>query len=449
MNQAEIYGELASNEAEQSVIGGILLEPEILKDCTLQPQHFYYSRHRELMSIFRKLEQTNVTIDIVAIAETAGAQGLEQIGGLTYLMELAGAIPSVANFKYYQGVVLEYYEKREQFEIARRMMQDTTMKEPGEIRKDAIEALTKLDELQTDDEDDDGHISKVLIRLYDWMEQDHGEITGAPTGFKNLDEMLSGLQRQELVIIGARPSMGKTAFANNILENYTSGDNSQKKRGVGAMFSLEMPDEKIAQRMLSSTGNIDAQAMRNPMGNFNANDWAKTTVAMAKMSNNPLYLYDKPAQDINFIRRKLRYLTRKHPGEHIVAVIDYLQLVVGHPKHAGNRTQEISGISRELKQIARELDCTVIALSQLSRQVEQRQDKRPMMSDLRESGQIEQDADVIGFLYRDEYYNAESEAKGITEVIIAKQRNGPIGTVSLAFAKEYNKFLNLEWGGQK
>lgn len=445
MEYMDTIGNLASNEAEQSVIGGILLEPEILKDCTLQPQHFYHSRHKNLMWIFRELEKINVTIDVVAVAEKAGAQGLDQIGGLAYLTEIAGAIPSVANFKYYQGVVLEYYEKREQFEIARRMMNETIEKEPGEIRKDAIEALNKLDELQTDDEDD-GHISNVLIRLYDWMEQDHGEITGAPTGFKKLDEMLSGLQRQELVIIGARPSMGKTAFANNILENYTSGDNPQKKRGVGAMFSLEMPDERIAQRMLSSTGNIDAGKMRNPMGNFSADEWAKTTIAMAKMSNNPLYLYDKPAQDISYIRRKLRYLTRKHPGEHIVAVIDYLQLIVGNPKHGGNRTQEISAISRELKQIARELDCTVIALSQLSRQVEQRQDKRPMMSDLRESGQIEQDADVIGFLYRDEYYDAESEAKGITEVIIAKQRNGPIGTVSLAFAKEYNKFLNLEWG---
>lgn len=449
MEYMETQGVLASNEAEQSIIGGILLEPEILKDCTLQPQHFYYSRHRELMGIFRELENANISIDIVAVAEKAGGQRLEQIGGLSYLTELAGAIPTVANFKYYQGVVLEYFERREQYEIARRMMNDTTTKEPGLIRKDAIEALSKLDDLQADDDEDDGHISNVLLRVYDWMEQDHGDITGVPTGFTALDNMLSGLQRQDFVIIGARPSMGKTAFANNVLENVTAGKNPQKKSGVGAMFSLEMPDTGLAKRMLSSTGNIDAQAMRNPMGNFSASDWEKTTLAMAALSNVPLYLYDKPGQDISFIRRKLRNLRRKYPNEDIVAVIDYLQLIIGNPKHGGNRTQEISEISRELKQIARELDMTVIALSQLSRQVEQRQDKRPMMSDLRESGQIEQDADVIGFLYRDDYYDKESEAKNITEVIIAKQRNGPIGTVSLAFKKEYNKFLNLEWGGKK
>ena len=432
---------LSNVKAEQSVIGAIILEPELIKDCVLQMHHFYDERHQNMMYVMRDLDEKGKPIDLVSIVERVGNTKVDKIGGVSYLASIAGSIPTTANFTYYQGLVLEYFEKRQQYEIAKKIMQDTTEKEPAEVREAAIDALLKLDDNDADD-NDDGSIKNILVRVYDWMERDHGEISGAPTGFVELDRMLSGLQRQDLVIIGARPSMGKTAFANGICRNYASG--SGGKQGPAAMFSLEMPDEGIVKRLMASEGNIDAQRMRNPVGNFQGEDWAKTTMAMGALSNLPLHIFDKSGVDVAYIRKKCRMLKRKYPGEHIIVVIDYLQLIIGNPKHGGNRQAEIGEISRQLKHIARELDITVIALSQLSRGVEQRQNKRPMMSDLRESGQIEQDADVIGFLYRDDYYDKESENKNIVEVIIAKQRNGPIGTVELAFIKEYGKFVNLE-----
>lgn len=435
----------ANLDAEQSIIGGILLEPEMLEDCILKPEHFFDPRHQNLFWTMRDLESKNIPVDIVSIVDRVGQSKVADIGGVSYITEMAGAIPTVANFNYYQRLVLEYYERRMQYEIAREIMQKTPENEPGEVREQAIEKLTALDENDLDD-NDDGHVSNVLVRVYDWMEQDHGDITGAPTGFDDLDKMLSGLQRQDLVIIGARPSMGKTALAVNICQNYSIAASKQdKKGGPAVIFSLEMPDEGLAKRMLSSGGNISAIAMRNPLGNFESSDWTKTTMAMGELSNAPLHIFDKSGVDVSYIRQKLRMIKRKYPDEHIIAVVDYLQLIVGSPRHGGNRTAEIGEISRQLKHIARELDLTVIALSQLSRGVEQRQDKRPMMSDLRESGQIEQDADVIGFMYRDDYYNADSEIPNVTEIIIAKQRNGPIGTVELAFIKEYNKFVNLDY----
>lgn len=432
------YLALVNMEAEQAVLGAILYEPELIKDCMLKADHFGEDKHTNLFFVLKDLDDKGKPINMVAIVERVGNTKVDKIGGISYLSQLAGSVPSTANFTFYQSIVLEYYEKRQTYEIARNMMKDTLEHEPGEVRQTAIEALSKLDDL--DDDNDDGDIKKVLIRVYDWMEQDHGNITGATTGFSELDRMLSGLQKQDLVIVGARPSMGKTAFAVNICQNYATANNG----GPAAVFSLEMPDEGLAKRMLSSEGNINAQAMRNPIGSFKDGDWSKLTMALGALSNAPLHIFDKPGVDIGYIRKKCRMLIRKYPGEHLIVVIDYLQLIIGNPKHGGNRTAEISEISRMLKQIARELDITIIALSQLSRSVEQRQDKRPMMSDLRESGQIEQDADVIAFLYRDDYYDKESENKNIIEIIVAKQRNGPVGTVNLAFVKEYNKFVNLE-----
>jgi replicative DNA helicase len=437
MDYLETSTFLANIEAEQTVLGQILLEPEVIKDCVLKMEHFYDPRHQNLFYVMRELDEKGIPLDLVAIVERVGNAKVEKIGGISYLSEMAGSMPTAANFGYYQGLVIEYFEKRQTYEIARQMMQNTMEQEPGEVRTAAIEALSALDDNNMDN--DDGNIKQSLIDLYDWMEKDHGDITGAPTGFAELDRMLSGLQRQDLVIIGARPSMGKTAFVLNV------GLNTMEHHGnpVG-IFSLEMPEQGLLKRMMSNLGNINAEKMRNPMAAFNDGDWGKSTMALGQLHNMPLHIFDKPAQDVGYIRKKCRALKRKYPDDHIVIMIDYLQLIIGNPKHGGNRTAEISEISRQLKQIARELDLTLIALSQLSRGVEQRQDKRPMMSDIRESGQIEQDADVIGFLYRDDYYDKESENKNIIEIIIAKQRNGPIGTVQLAFVKEYNKFVNLE-----
>ena len=428
---------LINVEAEQAVIGAIIIEPELIKDCILQDYNFGDTRHKNLFYVLKDLDEKNIPIDFVSIVERVGNNKVDKIGGISYMSQLATSIPTTANFIYYQGLVLEYYEKRQTYEIAKDMMRDVNEIEPAEVRQTAIEKLSKLDD--NDADNDDGSIKKALVELYDWMEQDHGEVTGAPTGYSELDRMLSGLQRQDLVIVGARPSVGKTAFAINVCLNY-----SEKAKGPSAIFSLEMPEKQLLKRMISNLGNINAQRMRNPQGSFEGDDWTKTTMAMGSLSNMPLHIFDKSGVDIGYIRKKCRMLKRKYPDQHIVVMVDYLQLIIGNPKHGGNRTAEISEISRMLKHIARELDLTIIALSQLSRGVETRQDKRPMMSDLRESGQIEQDADVIAFLYRDDYYDKESEKKDIIEIIIAKQRNGPVGTVELAFIKEFNKFVNLE-----
>ena len=263
-----------------------------------------------------------------------------------------------------------------------------------------------------------------------------GDITGIATGFAELDKMTAGFQRNDLIIVGARPSVGKTAFALNIAQNVATKTDEKV-----AIFSLEMGAEQLVMRMLCAEGNIDAQRLRT--GSLTDEDWGKLTMAMGSLSNAGIFIDDSPGVRVQDIRAKCRRLKQEQGGLGMI-LIDYLQLVLGSGRSGENRQQEVSEISRSLKALARELQVPVIALSQLSRGVEQRQDKRPMMSDIRESGSIEQDADIVAFLYRDDYYDKESENKNIIEIIIAKQRNGPTGTVSLAFVKEYNKFVNLE-----
>ena len=279
------------------------------------------------------------------------------------------------------------------------------------------------------------HVKDVLVQTFDNIEQmqsREGDVTGIPTGFRDLDQITAGFQRNDLIIVAARPSVGKTAFALNVAQSV-----AVKARENVAIFSLEMGADQLVMRMLCAEGNIDAQRLRT--GALETEDWRKLTMAMGSLSNSGIFIDDTPGVRINEIRAKCRRLSKEHGLGMIM--IDYLQLIIGSGKPGENRQQEVSEISRSLKGLARELKVPVIALSQLSRGVEQRQDKRPMMSDLRESGSIEQDADIVAFLYRDDYYDKESESKDMIEIIIAKQRNGPTGTVTLAFRKEYNKFL--------
>ena len=274
----------------------------------------------------------------------------------------------------------------------------------------------------------------MIIELLSTRE---GDLTGLPTGFKELDRMTAGFQRNDLIIVAARPSVGKTAFALNIAQN-----TAIKTNETVAIFSLEMGASQLINRMLCAEGNIDAQNMRT--GKLNDEEWRKLALAISTLSSTNIFIDDSPGIRVNEIRSKCRRLKQEHGLGMIV--IDYLQLIQGSGIGGGeNRQQEVSEISRTLKQLARELEVPVIALSQLSRGVEQRQDKRPMMSDIRESGSIEQDADIVAFLYREDYYDREAadEDNGTIEIIIAKQRNGPVGTVQLAFVKEYNKFVDL------
>jgi replicative DNA helicase len=428
-------------EAEQAVIGAIFLEPTALTLASeiLIPEDFYRAAHQKIFNAMLKLNDTGKAVDLITVTEElAATKLLEDIGGVSYLSEVAGSVPTAANIEYYANIVGEKALLRKLIRTATGIAQD------GYTREDEVESLLSeaeksiMEVAQRRNAGAFHNIKDVLVRTYDNIETLHqrtGDVTGIPTGFAELDRMTAGFQRNDLIIVGARPSVGKTAFALNIAQNVAvkSGENV-------AIFSLEMGAEQLVMRMLCAEGNIDAQRLRT--GSLTDEDWGKLTMAMGSLSNAGIFIDDTPGVRISDLQAKCRRLKQEHGLGMIL--IDYLQLILGSGRGGENRQQEVSEISRSLKQLARELQVPVIALSQLSRGVEQRQDKRPMMSDIRESGSIEQDADIVAFLYRDDYYDKESENKNIIEIIIAKQRNGPTGTVSLAFVKEYNKFVNLE-----
>ena len=428
-------------EAEQAVLGAIFLEPSSLTLASeiLIPEDFYRAAHQKIFNCMLALSDKGKAVDLVTVTEELSAAKLiEDIGGVSYLSELAGAVPTAANMEYYAKIV-------EEKSLLRRLIRTaTTIAQEGYSREDEVEVVlgeaekSILEVAQRKNAGAFHNIKDVLVRTYDNIEIMHnrkGDITGIPTGFSELDKMTAGFQRNDLIIVGARPSVGKTAFALNIAQNVAT-----KTEENVAIFSLEMGAEQLVMRMLCAEGNIDAQRLRT--GSLTDDDWGKLTMAMGSLSNAGIFIDDTPGVRIQEIRSKCRRLKQEHGLGMIL--IDYLQLIVGSGRAGENRQQEVSEISRSLKALARELQIPVIALSQLSRGVEQRQDKRPMMSDIRESGSIEQDADIVAFLYRDDYYDKESEDKNIIEIIIAKQRNGPVGTVQLAFVKEYNKFVNLE-----
>ena len=431
-----------NNEAEQSVIGAIFLEPQALITAAelLIPEDFYRIAHQKIFETMTILSDKGQAIDVVTVTEELSAKKeLEDVGGISYLMEIANSVPTAANIVHYARIVEEKALLRRLIRVA------TSIVEDGYAREDEVEALLSEAEkkmMEVSNRKNAGdfrHIKDVLVETYDNIELLHtrqGDVTGIPSGFTDLDKMTAGFQRNDLVILAARPSVGKTAFALNVAQNVATktGENV-------AIFSLEMGAEQLVMRMLCAEGNIDAQVMRT--GRLEAEDWRKLTMAMGSLSNAGIFIDDSSGIRVNEIRSKCRRLQQEH-GLGMV-IIDYLQLISGSGRAGENRQQEVSEISRSLKGLARELKVCVIALSQLSRGVEQRQDKRPMMSDLRESGSIEQDADIVSFLYREDYYDKETENQNIIEIIIAKQRNGPTGTVSLAFAKEYNKFVNIDW----
>ncbi|OLN22312.1 replicative DNA helicase [Domibacillus antri] len=428
-------------EAEQAVLGAIFLEPSALTVASeiLIPEDFYRSAHQQIYLTMLKLGDHGKAVDVVTVTEDlAAAKHIEDVGGISYLSELAASVPTAANIEYYARIV-------EEKSLLRRLIRTaTTIAQEGYEREDEVEGLLSeaeksiMEVAQRKNAGAFHNIKDVLVRTYDNIELLHnrkGDVTGIPTGFAELDRMTAGFQRNDLIIVAARPSVGKTAFALNIAQNVATNTDE-----TVAIFSLEMGAEQLVMRMLCAEGNINAQNLRT--GSLSDEDWRKLTMAMGSLSNSGIYIDDTPGVRIGEIRSKCRRL-KQEQGLGMI-LIDYLQLIQGNGRSGENRQQEVSEISRSLKALARELEVPVIALSQLSRGVEQRQDKRPMMSDIRESGSIEQDADIVAFLYRDDYYDKESENKNMIEIIIAKQRNGPTGTVELAFVKEYNKFVNVE-----
>ncbi|OKA19966.1 replicative DNA helicase [Bacillus cereus] len=438
MNHTLDYEGLYSIQAEQGLLGGLLLDPDKVKDINLQPEQMYRPQHVHIFRTMLEIDSGNEPVDLITMTARLAEKGLiEDVGGIGYLAQLSETTPSTSNIKYYEKIVWSKWRDREVVRNTEALRQAVHSGNDTEL---AIQTqMAALLNLSKEDKNSDGRIKDGLIEVFGELENPVRGLAGMDTGFTELNRMTAGFKPQEFIIVAARPSVGKTAFCLNVANN-AAGELSEGD--VVAIFSLEMGKKELLKRMVSINGNIDGNRMKT--GELNPEDWTKLTQAMGVLNNKNIRIFDDAGITTNFIWSKVKKLCDEFPGRRIMVIIDYLQLITGNPVHKGNRTQEIGEISRTLKTMARQLNVCVVALSQLSRGVEQRQDKRPMMSDLRESGQIEQDADVIAFLYREDYYDRETENKNTIEIIIGKQRNGPVGSVELAFIKEYGKFVNLE-----
>ncbi len=428
-------------DAEQSVLGAMLIDKEAVIKAVeiLKPQDFYRDANNHIFQAIVNLFERGEAVDLITLSEELRRSGsLDQIGGVSYVAGLANLVPTSANVEHYARIVQEKSLLRNLIGASTRIAQMGY-----EAEEDIETLLDKAEQMifeVAERKTFTGFIplKTVLMQTFERIEllhQSKGGITGIPSGFTDLDRLTSGFQNSDLIIVAARPSMGKTSLCLNIAQ-YTS-----LRKGLPvAVFSLEMSREQLVTRMLCGEAMVDQQKVRT--GQLSDEDWQKLTRAAGPLSQAPLYIDDSPAISVVEMRAKCRRL--KSEEGLAVVIIDYLQLMQGS-RRSENRQQEISEISRSLKSLARELQVPVIALSQLSRAVEQRQEKKPIMADLRESGSLEQDADLVIFIYREEYYKQEdSEKKGIAEIIVAKQRNGPVGSIELGFLKEYTKFVNLE-----
>ena len=427
-------------EAEQAVIGCMLLDSDVIPTVTelIRSEDFYRDDHKEICEAILDLSEKAGPIDIITVSEQLQLRGtLDNIGGLDFLANISNAVPTTANARHYAKIVEEKSLLRKLIKAAANISSMSY-----EASEEAVYVLDRaeksiFDILQKRNTQGFTHIKDVLLETFNRLEElynSKGFITGIPTGFADLDYKTAGLQNSDLVLIAARPGMGKTAMALNIAQ-YAA----VQIHVPVAIFNLEMSKDQLVNRMLCSEVMVDSQKMRT--GKLEDNDWNKIAQALAPLSEAPIYIDDTPGITVMDIRAKCRRLKlEKNLG---LVVIDYLQLMQGRGK-SENRQQEVSEISRSLKILAKELQVPVVTMSQLSRGPESRADHRPMLSDLRESGAIEQDADIVMFLYRDDYYNPETEKKNIAEVIIAKHRNGSTGTIELRWFGEYTKFANLK-----
>jgi len=430
-----------SLEAEQAVLGGLILDNtawERIADL-INEKDFYRNEHRIIFKVLNDLSRRNQPFDLVTITDTLkNLKQLEEIGGEVYLFTLAKNTPTAANITAYANIIRERAILRNLINTSSEIIDMAFNPEDRDSKTLLDEAESKIFKIAENRTRGSGpvDISNLLAKVADRIDtlfHSDANLTGLPTGFEDLDEQTSGLQEGDLVVVAGRPSMGKTTFAMNIVEHAAI-----KSKKPILVFSMEMPGESLAMRMMSSLGRIDQHKVRT--GKLHDEDWPRLTSAVSMLSEAPLFIDDTPSMSPVELRARARRLARTQ-GQLGLIVIDYLQLM--HvPGFRENRTAEITEISRSLKALAKELHVPVVALSQLNRSLEQRGDKRPVMSDLRESGAIEQDADIILFIYRDEVYNEESPDKNIAEIIIAKQRNGPIGKVRLTFLGQYTRFEN-------
>lgn len=431
-----------SLEAEQAVLGGLMIDNKRL-DAVLEvisEADFFREDHRLILRMMQGLQENSQPLDVITLAEELDRHNeLERAGGLGYLAELAANTPSAANIVAYAKIVRERSTLRQLIAAAQEISK-SSFNPSGLDSDDLLQMAEKRVAEIAEDRPKEGGLAgvnqllKATVQRIDELFRSGSDITGVSSGLTDLDARTAGWQVGELIILAARPSMGKTALALNFVETAIF---TQAKPVL--VFSMEMPSAALVMRMMSSVGRIDQGKMRN--GKLTEEDWPKLSSAVAKLKDKPLFIDDTPGLNPQEMRARVRRIVREH-GNPGMIMVDYLQLMQTAGPSEG-RTQEISEISRSLKAMAKEFDCPVIALSQLNRGVEQRPNKRPMNSDLRESGAIEQDADVILFIYRDEYYNEDSQDKGMAELIIGKQRNGEIGTCRAAFIGKYTRFDNL------
>ncbi|MFT8902436.1 replicative DNA helicase [Liquorilactobacillus nagelii] len=440
-------------EAEQAVLGSVFLNTAALVDAMeyVQPADFYRRAHQVIFQTMVDLNDQDEVIDVVTVNNRLTEQNqLEDVGGVSYIAELADAVPTAANVGYYAKIVQEKSLMRHLITTATNIVSQAYDQDDDvtSLLDNAERQIMEVSEQRSSNgfrpiRDVLNSAIEEVNRLYQKKE----EITGLPTGYQDLDKMTAGLQPDNLIILAARPAVGKTAFVLNIAQNV--GTKTDK---AVAIFSLEMSAESLVNRMLCAEGSVNANHLRT--GQLNDEEWNNLIVAMGSLSQTAIFIDDTPGIKMSEIRAKSRRLAKEN-GNLGLIVVDYLQLIEGSNKE--NRQQEVSEISRQLKKLAKELSVPVIALSQLSRGVEQRQDKRPVLSDIRESGSIEQDADIVAFLYRDDYYersddddnqqqqDEETQDVGEVEVIIEKNRSGPRGTVKLLFVKSYNKFSSIAY----
>lgn len=431
-----------SVEAEQSVLGSLMLDNSKLDSilAIINERDFYRQDHRVIFRMMLALQEAGQPLDVITLSEELHKHNeLDRIGGLGYLVDMANNTPSAANIAAYANIVRERSTLRQLIEAAQEISK-SGMNPSGLDSDDLLHLAEKrVAEIAEDRPKEGGLVGvndllKATVQRIDELFRSGSDITGVASGLTDLDQRTSGWQPGELIILAARPSMGKTALALNFVETAMFTQNKPV-----FVFSMEMPSAALIMRMMSSIGRIDQTKMRN--GKLTEEDWPKLSSAVAKMKDKLLFIDDTAGLNPQEMRARVKRITREH-GNPGMIMVDYLQLMQVAGSSEG-RTQEISEISRSLKAMAKEFDCPVIALSQLNRGVEQRPNKRPMNSDLRESGAIEQDADVILFIYRDEYYHEDSPDKGIAELILGKQRNGEIGTCRAAFIGKYTRFDNL------
>ncbi|NLC65306.1 MAG: replicative DNA helicase [Clostridium sp.] len=427
-----------NQEAEQSVIGSMILDKNAIADVLeeLTAEDFYRDGHKIIFQSIVDLFSKDTPIDLVTLTEDLKTkEKLEYVGGISYITELARSVPTTLNLKSYINIVAEKSVLRRLISASTNIMDDSYNKQ--EDVADVIESAEKriFDIAERRNTGGFEPISTILERGFIEIERifnNKGMTTGIPSPFPELDRLTAGFHKSDMILVAARPSMGKTTFALNLAE-YAA----LREGKTVAIFSLEMSTEQLAYKLLCSEANVDMNRLRN--GNLDDRDWENIARASGPLSQAKIFIDDTPAITVTEMRTKTRRLKLEHGIDMIV--VDYLQLMSGKGE---NRQQEVSEISRSIKALAKEMDCPIIALSQLSRAPEQRADHRPMLSDLRESGSIEQDADLVMFLYRDEYYHEDTEEKNIAECIISKQRNGPVGTVRLAWIGQYSKFARLD-----